>query len=32
MTEYEELGHMTRIDEQTRVVESNYYLPHHAVF
>ena len=32
MSEYERLGHMTRIDEQIRPTEQHYYLPHHAVF
>jgi len=32
MQEYEELGHMNQINEDTSSTEERYYLPHHAVF
>jgi hypothetical protein len=32
MQEYEELGHMNRINEGASSAEERYYLPHHAVF
>lgn len=32
MQEYEELGHMNRINEYVSGAEERYYLPHHAVF
>jgi len=32
MQEYEELGHMNQINEDTSCTEEQYYLPHHAVF
>ena len=32
MQEYEELGHMNQINEDTSSTEERYYPPHHAVF
>ena len=32
MQEYEELGHMNQINDDTSSVDERYYLPHHAVF
>jgi len=32
MQEYEELGHMNQINEDTSSTEERYYLPHHTVF
>ena len=32
MQEYEELGHMNRINEDASNTEERHYLPHHAVF
>lgn len=31
MTEYEALGHMTRLDKQVSETDRSYYLSHHAV-
>ena len=32
MREYEELGHMNQINEDTSSTQERYYLPHHTVF
>ena len=32
MQEYEELGHMNQINEDTSSTEEQYYRPHHAIF
>ena len=32
MQEYEELGHMIQVNENSNSSEEVYYLPHHAVF
>jgi len=32
MQEYEELGHLNQINEDTSSIEERYYLPHHVIF